>query len=170
MAKQQPTPQPESTEVEQYQPIAADFQLILDTYGVQVASTPEDVALQMAERILTATDVASTLDMGGTKQARDMVGETIEITGYHLMRTTLEGDGPGVYAVVNARYKGDAVAITCGARTMLIQLIKWGKENWFPVMASIQQSPERTQRGFRPMWFGAADVDDDASETQEQPF
>lgn len=169
MAKPQTQSAP-SQDVVEYQPIAPDFALILEKYGVQVAMSPEDVALQMAERILNATDVAGTLDNGTTEQARDLIGATVEITGYHLMRSTVEGEGPGVYAVVNARYKGDPLVFTTGARTMLLQLIKWGAEEWFPVMASIQQSPEKTQRGYRPMWFGAPEASDDAPQTDEQPF
>src|SRR6266850_4255504 len=105
MARKQSDEKLPGTEVEPWQPIEPNFALILAKYDIPVISSPDEVAMAMAERILSADTFAGTLDQSGTMQARDLIGEDIGIVGFHFMRTAIEGDGPGVYAVLDAVHR-----------------------------------------------------------------
>lgn len=145
---------------------------LLESMGQQVVDTPEDVSMAIMERILRAESVEQLLAPQGTTQARDIIGVPIVILDAHFLQSSIEGDGPGVYAVLDCLVEGEPTAVTCGARTVLIQVIKAKNAGWLPMACQIEQSSQQTKAGFRPMWLAAAGqpVVRNAPQANEEPF
>lgn len=145
---------------------------LLASMGEQVVDTADDVSMTIAERILRAETVDQLLAPQGTTHARDILGQTIVILDAHWMESTLEGDGPPVYAVLDCLVGDEPTAVTCGARTVMIQVLKAKNAGWLPMTCMIEQSSQRTKSGYYPMWLAAAGQPKATSATQadEEPF
>lgn len=145
---------------------------LLESMGQAVVSTPEEVSMAILERIMRAETPEQLLAPQGTTHAKDVLGRRITIMGAHFLQSTIEGDGPGVYAVLDCLVDGEPMAITCGARTVLIQVLKAKNADWLPMVCKIEQSTMKTAAGFYPMWLAAVvpGDDDGAEETDEESF
>lgn len=145
---------------------------LLQSMGETIVDTPDDVSMAIMERILRSESVEQLLAPQGTTHARDILGQTIVIIDAHFLESSVEGDGPGVYAVLDALVDGEPMAVTCGARTVLIQVLKAKNAGWLPMTCQIEQSSQKTKSGFYPMWLAAAGqpVVRNAPQADEEPF
>lgn len=162
-----------STDVAEIPPGNEDAILaLLSSMGEQVVDTAEDVSMAIAERILRAESVDQLLAPQGTTHARDIIGKPLVILDAHWLESTIEGDGPPVYAVLDCLVDGEPTAVTCGARTVMIQVLKAKSAGWLPMACMVEESSMRTKAGFFPMWLAAVGqpVVSDAAQTDEESF
>lgn len=145
---------------------------LLESMGEAVVTSPDEVSMAILERILRSESIDQLLAPQGTTHARDIIGQTIVILGVHFLESTVEGDGPPVYAVLDCLVDGEPCAVTCGARTVLIQVLKAKNMDWLPFTCKIEESAQTTKRGYRPMWLSAATPasNRDAAPADEEPF
>lgn len=113
-------------------------------------------ALNIIGRILNATTVDDVLGGRIAIHARDMLGEPFTLLGVRFNESTIDGDGPAFYAVLEAvDPEGEPMAITCGARNVMAQAWKLKDMGALPVAVMIQQSDRQTKAGYRVMWLEA---------------
>lgn len=145
---------------------------LLETMGEAIVSTPEEVSMAILERILRSESVEQLLAPQGTTHARDILGQHIVVMDAHFLESSIAGDGPGAYAVLDCLVDGEPCAVTCGARTVLIQVLKAKKMGWLPMTCKIEESSMPTKNGYRPMWLSASvpQDHDDASQADEESF
>lgn len=145
---------------------------LLESMGEQVVTTPDEVSMAILERILRSESVEQLLAPQGTTHAKDILGQTIVVLDVHFLESSIAGDGPPVYAVLDCLVDGEPCAVTCGARTVMIQVLKAKKAEWLPMVCKIEESSMQTKNGYRPMWLASATLPDtdDASQADEESF
>jgi len=117
------------------------------------------VSRRIVERILSAESAQDVLAAQGTLAAKDVLGVPMKVTGVHWMPSDLPGSK--VYGVLDAVIRNKRVSVTCGSRTVMVQLWKLNDLGVFPISVQICESPTPTANGFRPMWLEAAVVAED---------
>lgn len=145
---------------------------LIERMGESVTQTADDVSMGIIERLMRADSVEALLAPQGTTQAKEILGQPIVIRDVKFLESTIEGDGPPVYAVLDCMVDGEPTAVTCGARTVMAQALKAKSAGWLPMECVIEQSPQRTKSGYYPMYLApyVASNGTDARAADEESF
>lgn len=176
MAPKKPDPIPEPEPGHELIPAtAADAALLASIQAMEDIDPgdPDAIQMQIIERYLKATTPEEVLAPQSTIQAKNIIGQVFELHSAHYNRSTIEEEGsPPVYALIDAVLDGKRVAITCGSRNVMAQIIALTRMNFFPANVAIEELPTKTARGFKPLYLVAAPPDyvsPNGSDTEE-PF
>jgi hypothetical protein len=116
------------------------------------ALDPNQAALDMVQRILNAETVEDVLKRAEAIHARELVDQTIVLTGVRFNESDLKADGPGFYALLEiVDENGEAQVVTCGAVTVMAQAWKLNKLGALPMRVVLREAEKETKNGFRPM-------------------
>lgn len=135
------------------------FERFLAAAEEQTAETnPDEVALDIIRRVLDANTVDDVLGGAGAIHARDYLGRPFALRAVKFNRSNYDGAGPQFYAVLEgADENGEKVVITCGARNVLAQAWKLDDMGALPVQVQLEEAPNPTEAGYRPMWLAKAE-------------
>lgn len=123
----------------------------------QLEQNPDQVAIDVIAKILSADTVEGVFAGGGTTHARDYLDTPFALTGLHFNESTFDGQGPNFYALLEgANADGEKVAITCGAKNVIAQAWKLADLGALPLQVVIRQSARPTASGFFIMWLEPA--------------
>jgi hypothetical protein len=113
---------------------------------------PESVAARIAKQLLSAESAEDLTKTGQTWSFADLLGVPVEARSVVVQRSTLEGDGPGTYMLIEATNltSGEDIVITCGAMNVMQRLAIANDRGWLPFRFKVKKSDEPTQRGFNP--------------------
>lgn len=123
----------------------------------QLEQNPDQVAIDVIAKILSADTIEGVFGGGGTIHARDYLDTPFKLLGLHFNESTFDGEGPNFYALLDAvNADGEKVAITCGAKNVIAQAWKLADMNALPMDIIIKQSAKATASGFHIMWLEQA--------------
>lgn len=112
--------------------------------------------MAIVQRILASESVEEVLAETEAIHARDVLGAALQITGYSFNNSTLGGDGPKFYMLIDCVDDGgEAFKVTCGAVNVMAQLYRLAELGAIPGLFRIVESDKETSAGFRPMWLKA---------------
>lgn len=116
----------------------------------------EAASRAIIDRVLSAETPEDVMEAANaqTTPAKDLIGVPLVLRGVRFMPSSIEGEGPSVFAVLDAVHAddGEAFTITTGARTVLAQVLKLDQLKaypWGPVQFVEADTP--TASGFYPM-------------------
>lgn len=122
-----------------------------------ITENPDQVAIDIIARILSANDAAEVLGGGSAIHARDYLDTPFMLTGLKLQRSSFDGVGPDFYAVLEgASEDGEKLVITCGAKNVMAQAWRLDDLGALPCAVQLRQSPTPTAQGFYVMWLESA--------------
>ena len=120
-------------------------------------TNPDQVAIDIIARILSANDAAEVLGGGSAIHARDYLDVPFVLTGVRLNKSSFDGAGPDFYALLEgANSDGEKVVITCGAKNVMAQAWRLDDLGALPCPVVIKQSPSPTSNGFHVLWLESA--------------
>lgn len=123
----------------------------LSAAQTQQVIDPEQAALDMVRRILTADSAEEVLEGREAIHAADVLGQTLTVVGVRWNDSDTAG-GPGFYALMDCvDAEGQGFAVTCGAISVMAQLFRMSELNAFPVRVCIEEAAKPTKSGYRPM-------------------
>jgi hypothetical protein len=116
-------------------------------------SDPAEVATDIVRRILTS-EGEQALAQRTTTKAAEVLDKPLEIRAVRWLRSGIEDNPIGIYALVDAvdLGNGEELLVTCGGQNVMAQLLVLDRDESLPIKAYLEQMPE-TQRGFRPLWL-----------------
>lgn len=119
---------------------------------------PQQAALDMVRQILAAETVEDVLKRAEALHARDILDQTIVLTGVRFNESDLGGDGPDFYALLEiVDENGEAQVVTCGAITVMAQVWKLNELGALPMRAVLREAEKATKSGFKPMHLEPVD-------------
>jgi hypothetical protein len=123
----------------------------------QLTQNPEQVAIDVIAKILSADTIEGVFGGAGTIHARDYLDTPFKLLGLHFNESTYDSAGPNFYALLEGvSVDGETLAITCGAKNVIAQAWKLGDMNALPMNVVIKQSAKATASGFYIMWLEQA--------------
>lgn len=124
----------------------------------QAPRDPKQAALDIVERILASESVEEVLGETQAIHARDVLGNVLTIVGFTFNQSTLGGDGPAFYMLIDcADPNGETFKVTCGAVNVMAQLYRLNELGALPGLFRIVESGKETAAGFKPMWLKAVE-------------
>ncbi len=119
---------------------------------------PEAMSRAIMERILAAESFEDVFTQQSLTPWRSMLDVPVVVRGVHFNRSTIEGEGAPVYAVVDlVDPNGEAQTVTCGGRNVLAQLVKGLQEGWLvDERRPVKLIENKTAAGYGALWLEAA--------------
>ena len=118
---------------------------------------PDQVAIDIIARILSANDAAEVLGGGSATHAKDYLDKPFTLTGLKLNKSDFDGVGPDFYAVLEGvDADGVEIQVTCGAKNVMAQAWRLDDLGALPCPVVIRQSTKSTSSGFHVMWLEQA--------------
>lgn len=119
------------------------------------------VSIDIAKRILAAETVEDVFGEQEAIHAKDVIGEPLLITGFTFNESTIGGEGPAFYMLIEcADPQGEAFKVTCGALNVMAQVFRLSQMGALPLIAKIEESGKPTKAGYRVMRLTAVAPDD----------
>ena len=123
----------------------------LSAAQTQQVIDPEQAALDMVRRILTAGTPDEVLEGSAAIHAVDVLGQTLTVVGVKWNESD-NASGPNFYAVMECvDAEGEPFAVTCGAISVMAQLFRMDELHAFPVRVAIEEAARPTKSGYKPM-------------------
>lgn len=118
----------------------------------ELARDPDEASNAIVARILDAASVDDVFGASDTTTAQEVLGVGLRINGLSLGESSYDGGLPA-YAVLDAVDigTGKSLTVTCGAASVVAQLIKLHQLGAFPIDVVLRESEHQTARGYRPM-------------------
>lgn len=115
---------------------------------------PEVVQERILRALLDATSAHDVLHAGEAIKAADVDGIPLEIQGIRASESEYV-DGSTHYLHIDAKVlgNGDQITVSCGARDVVMKLIRLDQLAMFPVTAKIVKSGKATKDGFFPLFL-----------------
>lgn len=168
MTTTEPTDSPTDTPATPATDIATTEDVAVAAFFDHAASlVPEDDEA-MQERILrnllTATTVDDILRSGEATPASAIYGVPIRVHSIRASESDFS-DGPERYLHVDVETlgNGDRLTVSCGARDVVMKLIRLDQLHMLPVTVRIEQSKKATKGGYFPVFLRPVD-------SNEEPF
>lgn len=136
------------------------YRAVLEGDVLPEYADPEAMSLAIAKRIAEADSWEETFQPQTLSSWRDAaMGVPVLIKDVHLNRSSFDGQGPSVYAVVTISFpdsQGEMhdEMVTCGGRNVLVQLlnhIRFGKTDRL-----VRLTSKDTASGYDVLWLEAA--------------
>lgn len=140
----------------------------MQTFVEYARSLPSDDPQEVEERILrsllTATTAEDILRAGEAMPATEVLDIPLTVMAIRGTESSYE-DGSEVYLHVDAKIisNGDQVTFHCGARDVIVKLIRLDQLHMLPIDAVIHKADKPTKAGFYPLFLRALPPD-------ERPF
>jgi hypothetical protein len=132
------------------------YQAILGDAELPIASDPEAMSRAIVERIMQAETFDDAFKPQNLEAWREYLDVPVLVRGFHLNRSSFDGQGAPIYAVVDISRldDGELLTVTCGGRNVLTQLVKMLEKGWQenPVKLTGRQTGE----GYTALWLEAA--------------
>lgn len=132
------------------------FDEILRTgeYNVEIIDDPGEISRQIIDQLLAAKSDDELQAFGNAEGWREYLGVPMELRNFKWLRSTIEGDGLPIYAVVQATdlQAGEVRTLTCGSANVLAQLSNMARRGtlvggvWMLVEAET-----KTRAGYTPL-------------------
>ncbi|MGH3572312.1 MAG: hypothetical protein ACRDUW_10855 [Pseudonocardiaceae bacterium] len=119
---------------------------------------PEEATRSIIARVLMAETVEDALAQSDIVGVEMLVNASVEIRGVKWMPSAYD-KGPKCYAIMDTvdLVTSQARAVSCGAQTILAQLLRIQVGNAFPVKVKVAQAVRPTAAGNYPMWLEQPD-------------
>lgn len=137
---------------------AIELAILGEGDGVVPMENPEEVAREIAYRILGAETEDDIFDQGGATSARDVLSVPLMIKNVRWQTSRYEEGGPKVFALLNATRadNGEELLITCGSRNVMAQLFRAGQLGLIPFEKPKKFQENMTAAGFGALWLVSA--------------
>jgi hypothetical protein len=118
---------------------------------------PEQVAFEIVQRILAATNVDEVLARRQVLSADDVLQIPITVTAVRWHRSAYD-QRERMYAMVEASRTDnrEPLLISCGGRNVMAQLWRLGELDAFPCALKFGKSEKPTANGYFPLWLEPA--------------
>lgn len=157
MARDRTGEQVEETEV-----VTGANPSMLDRINRGADLSPDEAHESIVRRVMAAETVDEVLARQQVTHSRDMLDVPFMLESVHFNESTIEGEGPGFYGILNGTRTdtGEKVTVSCGGRTVLAQLFKLAELDdglkAGPVGIRLKQADKPSKRGYYPLWLRAA--------------
>lgn len=113
---------------------------------------PQVTAMQILERIVESESLADLFGDSGAIHAKDLIGVPFVLVGIKFNESTMQGDGPDFYGVLDAvDDDGVPFVMTCGAVKVMARAWRAQDLDLLPVRVKLTQADQPTAGGFYPM-------------------
>jgi hypothetical protein len=107
----------------------------------------DELAYEMALRILQAEDASAMLAQDDVRPVRELVGEAFTVRSVAWRKSTKSENGEGRYAVMACVDRdGEAFLSSCGATKVVLQLRKAQIEGWLPMTFVLNEETTSNNR------------------------
>jgi hypothetical protein len=146
--------------------IALAYGAILGEEQLPEYADPEVISRAIMERIIEAETFEDAFQPQTLVAWREMLNEPVFVQDFRLNRSSIKDSASPVYAVVDlARADGKnwrdksgkesrVIAVTCGGRNVLVQLVKALEKGWLD--KPVKLTSKQTGEGFNVLWLEAA--------------
>lgn len=119
----------------------------LQAEDIEDDDSTDELAYEMAVRILNATDQDAVLAQDDVRPVAGLVGEGFVVRSVVWRKSTKSEDGKGRYAIMQC-VDGDGAAFmtSCGATKVVLQLRKAEVAGWFPWHVELNQETTSNNR------------------------
>lgn len=155
--------------------VAVDTDAELASFAEYAKTLPTDDPEEVQERILrslmTATTADDILRAGEAQPASTVYGVPLRIEQIRASESDF-ADGADLYLHVDAKIlsNGDAITFSCGARDVVMKLIRLDQKKMLPIDAVIDESKKQTKAGYYPVFLRPLPPGHPAAVTPEEPF
>lgn len=120
------------------------------------AADPEAMSRAIMERILAADTFEEVFTQQNLTPWRNLLDRAVVVKDVHFNRSTIEGAGAPVYAVVDLVdvETGEAHTVTCGGQNVLAQLVTAIRNGWLD--RPVRMIENKTANGYGALWLEAA--------------
>jgi hypothetical protein len=122
---------------------------------------PEEAEMSIIQAILAGTTVEEILgELGSLLKMEDYENRNIRVHGYRWQESNYESFP--VYMVLDITEEGsdEHQAMGCGAKVCMAQVFALAENDLLPVDMFVKKSPKPTKRGFYPMRFLPAEIEE----------
>lgn len=118
---------------------------------IPIADT-ERAQRRIVDAILAAGSPEELITAGQAVSAADILGVPIEVHDCELLPSTMGGEGPGVFMVLDcvALDTGEAFVFTTSAQNVMLRVGMAKDRGWLPLRFKIEKADRETARGFTP--------------------
>lgn len=112
----------------------------------------EATRARMNQQLLDAKTPEELVKGGKAESLKNLLGVPLEVHDFMLSPSTLKGEGPPVFAIVEA-VRGDdgsQVIFTTSAENVLLRLAVAKEREWLPLRFKVTQSEKESSGGFHP--------------------
>lgn len=142
-------------------PLAQVREAVLSGYVPEFVD-PEALALEFAQRLMSAATPEALFSIVEAVKASEMFGELFTLTDAQFLRSDFDEGGLSVYALLRCHNesRGD-FAVTCGGRNVVVQCLRAREEGWLPRTVTLAEAGQQKVGRDRPVYLVMA--------TQAQP-
>lgn len=132
------------------------YKAILGDAELPIASDPEAMSRAIVERIMQAETFDEAFKPQQLEAWREYMDVPVLVKDFHLNRSSFDGAGAPIYAVVDIEKldDGETVTVTCGGRNVLTQLVKMLQKGWTD--QPVKLTGRQTGEGYTALWLEAA--------------
>ncbi len=113
---------------------------------------PDVTAMQILEQIINSETAADVFGGAGAVHAKDMIGEPFVLVGIKFNESTMGGDGPDFYGILEAADdNGERFVISCGAVKVMARAWRAQDLDVLPVRVRIIAADHPTAAGYYPL-------------------
>jgi len=139
-----------------------DLRRMINEAEEESAESAELIEAQIFEKMLSAKNLDELLGPNEVTKWNTLLDQSVTVTGVRFNRSDF-GDGPAIYAIAEARIGGKQALLSCGARTVMAQLLIMRDREMLPALVKLQESPRPTKNGYKPLNLAVGDP-------EEEPF
>ena len=139
-----------------------DLRRMINEAEEESAESAELIEAQIFEKMLQAKNLEELLGPNEVTKWNTLIDESVYVTGVRFNRSDF-GEGPAIYAIAEARVDGKQALLSCGARTVMAQLLIMRDREMLPALVKLQESPRPTKSGYKPLNLAVGDA-------PEEPF
>lgn len=115
-------------------------------------SSPEETAARITARELAAKSIDDLLGGSETISGKNYVGKSWCFIDVEWLPSDIAGEGLPFYALIHAaNHEGEAITITCGARSVMRKLAIMKANGWAGNWVKIVKSDKKTEAGYEPL-------------------
>ena len=120
---------------------------------------PEAMSRAIMERILAAESFEDAFTQQNLTPWRSMLDRAVMVRDVHFNRSTIDGAGQSIYAVVDLvdADTGESISVTCGGANVLSQLVVGLQQGWLiDEKRPVKLIENKTAAGYGALWLEAA--------------
>lgn len=126
---------------------------VISGYVPEVVDT-EALALEFAERLMQAKTPEQLFSVAEAVSAESILGEPFALLDAQFLKSDFDEGGFSVYALLRcANADGEAFAVTCGGRNVVVQCLRAKEEGWLPRLVRIEEAGREKAGRKRPLYL-----------------
>jgi hypothetical protein len=128
---------------------------LADPQSVQIETfqpDPDEIRRRIEAQVMGAQSIDELLGEREVLSAKSYTNKPVQVRSVEWRQSDYETDfGLPFYAIMNAAtYDGEAVVISCGARSVVQKLAVMADRGWLPAWVKIIEKPA-TEQGYKPL-------------------